>query len=281
MQAAIRYAYMVDVALRDGLPTQENRAEGWGFWRMVAPFIAEQDPAGAATVTAIFDLSKTVAVRLPLPLYRHALMPLIQPDLWRLADREPPRLFTAQAASNNDHYYFCTAKAVIMNALPSGVTSGDIGLLEGTGSIACGGVNRSPPAGGAAFAPPPAGADDCTCSCCDAASCPAYTHGMFYAGAATGCTATACSAHFYFCPDAGAHTTGSRVTAKYGNGLLDTRLVGSQVRREPKPSRKLLLTLIPSIALVLLAHTTTTSWRAGGLHDENPSWLACGLAERP
>jgi hypothetical protein len=74
MQATIRYAYLVDVALRDGLPTQENRAEGWGFWRMVAPFIAEQDPAGAAAVTAIFDLSKTVAVRISSPLHRHALV---------------------------------------------------------------------------------------------------------------------------------------------------------------------------------------------------------------
>lgn len=160
-----------------------------------------------------------------------------------------------------------------MNALPSGVTNGDIGLLEGTGSIACGGVNRSPPAGSAAFAPPPAGADDCTCSCCDAASCPAYTHGMFYAGASAGCTAAACSAHFYFCPDAGAHTTGSRVTAKYGDNRLDTRLVGSQVRCEPEPSRKPLLTLIPSIAHVAGSHLATTTLRASRRASPLPGWL--------
>ena len=147
LQAAIRYAYFVDVALRDGLPTQENRAEGWGFWRTVAPFVAEKDADGAAAVTAIFDLSKAVS------------------------------------NATND-YYFCTAKAVIMNALPAGVSSADIGTLENTGSIACGGVSRSPPAGGAVPAPPPQGPDDCTCSCCDAVSCPSYTHGMYYAGAA-------------------------------------------------------------------------------------------------
>jgi hypothetical protein len=169
-----------------------------------------------------------------------------------------------------------------MDALPSGVTRDDIGLLEGTGSIACAGVNRSPPAGGAAFAPPPAGADDCTCSCCDAASCPAYTHGMFYAGAVAGCTAAACSAHFYFCPDAGAHTTGSRVTAKYGDGRLDTRLVGSQARYQPEPIRNLLLTRISSIARVAGAHLGhQLGARAGFTTSQPPCWLSGGLAKRP
>jgi hypothetical protein len=51
---------------------------------------------------------------------------------------------------------------------------------------------------------------------CAAQACPATTAASFYAGTAGACTASACSAHFSFCPDEGAHTEGSLVAAAYG-----------------------------------------------------------------
>eukprot|EP00854_Cymbomonas_tetramitiformis_P019509 gene19509-23327_t len=115
----------MDIDLRDSLSYQEHRGEGWGFWRVVEPYIAAKDLSGAEGVTDMYDLSKELS-----------------------------------ASTSTDYYYFCLTKNVIMAALPDGVSSDDIGELEGTESIDCSDVKQSPPAGTAA-SPPPSPGDDC------------------------------------------------------------------------------------------------------------------------
>ena len=56
---------------------------------------------------------------------------------------------------------------------------------------------------------------DCTCACCAADACPTLTYNMFFARTPEACTADACSAKFYSCPDGGAHNQGGSVTAMY------------------------------------------------------------------
>ena len=51
IQASIRYAYKMDIDLKQGLSFQEHRGEGWGYWRVVEPYIAAKDSAGAQGVT--------------------------------------------------------------------------------------------------------------------------------------------------------------------------------------------------------------------------------------
>lgn len=114
------------------------------------------------------------------------------------------------------YYYYCVAHRIIMSALPDGVTSSDVGTLEGTSSIDCDGVQQSPPAQAAPASPPPAGPDDCTCNCCHVVQCPIMTVGTFYAGSSNMCTASACRSHFYFCPDQGTHSNGGQVKAMFG-----------------------------------------------------------------
>ncbi|KAK3288890.1 hypothetical protein CYMTET_3644 [Cymbomonas tetramitiformis] len=186
LQASIRYAYKIDVDLASNppAPTGEHRGEGWGFWRIVEPYIASKDADGAKGITDMYDLSKAVS-----------------------------------ASSSSAYYYYCLTKNVIMAALPTGVSSADIGVLEGTGSIDCDGVQQSPPVSSSVVAsPPPGGVDDCTCSCCNAAQCPSRSVGTFYAGSSSACSEAACRAQFYFCPDSGSHTEGSIVEATYGTG---------------------------------------------------------------
>jgi hypothetical protein len=147
LQAALRYAFKTDANLAAGVSTLENRAEGGAFWRVVAPFVAERDAAGAAAITEMYDIRRTVA---PSP--------------------------------TTTHYYYCLTKRVLLGALPVGVTPEDIGTLEDDdGSVSCGEVARSPPA---AVAPlPPHLTPDCTCKCCSADACPVarFTYGIFAA----------------------------------------------------------------------------------------------------
>ncbi|KAK3281988.1 hypothetical protein CYMTET_10251 [Cymbomonas tetramitiformis] len=119
------------------------------------------------------------------------------------------------ASTSTDYYFFCLTKNVIMAALPDGVSSDDIGELEGTESIDCSGVTQSPPAG-TAVSPPPAGHADCTCACCEASDCPVYTYSTFYTGSEAACSADACRSMFYSCPDTESHSDGSDVVAVYG-----------------------------------------------------------------
>ena len=53
LQASIRYAYKIDVDLASNppAPTGEHRGEGWGFWRIVEPYIASKDADGAKGIT--------------------------------------------------------------------------------------------------------------------------------------------------------------------------------------------------------------------------------------
>jgi hypothetical protein len=179
IQASIRYAYKIDIDLMNNLATAEHVGEGWGFWRIVEPYISAKNAAGAQAITDMYDLSKALA-----------------------------------ASSATDYYYYCNTVNVLMGALPDGVTAADIGILEDTEQIMCSGVTQSPPAGAAAPATQP-DVSDCTCSCCDAASCPSMTLGTFYAGSPAACTADACRSQFYFCPDSGTHNAGSEVTADF------------------------------------------------------------------
>jgi hypothetical protein len=181
----LRYAYKVDIDLRDSLPTGEHRGEGWGFWRIVEPYISAKDAEGAQGITDLYDLGKDVA-----------------------------------ASTTTEYYYYCMSYNVLMNALPDGVSAEDIGTLEGTDpSSWCSGVTQSPPVGdGVTPSPPPDGVEDCTCSCCTAAECPTYTYGTFYSGGEGSCTVDMCRSYFYFCPDSGSHSDGSEVNAVYGTG---------------------------------------------------------------
>ncbi|KAK3287329.1 hypothetical protein CYMTET_5153 [Cymbomonas tetramitiformis] len=143
------------------------------------PYIAAKDLSGAEGVTDMYDLSKELS-----------------------------------ASTSTDYYYFCLTKNVIMAALPDGVSSDDIGELEGTESIDCSDVKQSPPAGTAA-SPPPSPGDDCSCACCEASACPTYTYGSFFVGSQAECTAAACRSHLKFCPDTGSHNDGSEVFPFY------------------------------------------------------------------
>jgi hypothetical protein len=187
VQATLRYAYQTDAALAAGISTLQARAEGGAFWRVVAPYVAEYDALGAAAITELYDLSLRV-----------------------------------QASPTSSHYYYCLTKRVLMGALPLGVTAADVGTLEDDDGIACGGVERSPPAASAPL--PPVATPDCTCKCCAAEMCAeaAFTYGIFAAGSQAMCSPSACRAHFSFCPDDGTHNAGAEVLAHFGTGEEDT-----------------------------------------------------------
>ena len=60
-QATIRYAHVfdgdrVDVAVAVGA-ARVHQAEGWAFYRVLAPLVAKVDSAGAATIASYYDLS--------------------------------------------------------------------------------------------------------------------------------------------------------------------------------------------------------------------------------
>lgn len=59
IQAAIRYAHQTDDALAEGdsETARIQQAEGWAFFRVIEPLIAEVDTEAAATVADVFDLA--------------------------------------------------------------------------------------------------------------------------------------------------------------------------------------------------------------------------------
>jgi hypothetical protein len=59
IQSAIKYSAEIDSALANG-KTDDARiwqAEGWAYFRVIEPLIAEVDPGSARAVTAVFDLA--------------------------------------------------------------------------------------------------------------------------------------------------------------------------------------------------------------------------------
>ena len=54
-QATLRYAFKIDNDVKDSLPYAEHQAEGYAFWRVIAPFVEVVDALGAKYVEGIFD----------------------------------------------------------------------------------------------------------------------------------------------------------------------------------------------------------------------------------
>jgi hypothetical protein len=59
VQATIRYAAKVDDALREGNLEQARivQVEGWSYFRVIEPFVAQANPAAAAKIRGYYDLS--------------------------------------------------------------------------------------------------------------------------------------------------------------------------------------------------------------------------------
>lgn len=59
LQATIRYANQIDEALADGdaESARVSQAEGWAFFRVVEPMVADVDPDAAAVISQRFDLA--------------------------------------------------------------------------------------------------------------------------------------------------------------------------------------------------------------------------------
>jgi hypothetical protein len=59
IQATIRYANQIESALADGDVESARiaQAEGWGFFRVIEPLVADVDPAAADVIAGTFDLS--------------------------------------------------------------------------------------------------------------------------------------------------------------------------------------------------------------------------------
>lgn len=110
IQATLRYAYKVDLDLRSGVNTDENRGEGWGFWHIVEPYIAANNKGGAQFIRDMYNLAKPI-----------------------------------KASASNDFHYFCNTKRILMNSLPKGVNTDAIGKLDGTQGIKCDGVKQQFP----------------------------------------------------------------------------------------------------------------------------------------
>ena len=58
IQSAIKYSAEMDVALGQGNLNDARvlQAEGWAYFRVIAPLVAEVNPSAARTVTGVFDL---------------------------------------------------------------------------------------------------------------------------------------------------------------------------------------------------------------------------------
>jgi hypothetical protein len=56
-QSTLRYAYLLDTDNAGARPYAEHQGEGWAFWRVIEPDVASVDSAGAAAVTAVFQIT--------------------------------------------------------------------------------------------------------------------------------------------------------------------------------------------------------------------------------
>jgi len=89
-QNALRYANLLDKDLATGADYTEDLMEGQAFWRVIAPWVAGADAAGAAVMTEMFD--------------------------------------TTKVPNAANHYNYCQAKAIVVTAL--GVSAADLGALD-------------------------------------------------------------------------------------------------------------------------------------------------------
>merc|ERR1740138_1083756 len=58
-QASTRYAFKLDVDRAGALPFLEHQGEGWAFWRVVEPFVADADSSLAASITDLYTVTGT------------------------------------------------------------------------------------------------------------------------------------------------------------------------------------------------------------------------------
>ena len=58
-QCAIRYGLMLDQDVASGADYREHQAEGWAFWRVLAPWVSEVDSSGAQVLDYMFNTATT------------------------------------------------------------------------------------------------------------------------------------------------------------------------------------------------------------------------------
>ena len=58
-QCAVRYALLLDQDVSSGADYREHQAEGWAFWRVVAPWVSQVDSNGAQVLDYIFNTATT------------------------------------------------------------------------------------------------------------------------------------------------------------------------------------------------------------------------------
>jgi len=58
-QCAVRYGLMLDQDVASGADYREHQAEGWAFWRVLAPWLSEVDSSGAQVLDYMFNTATT------------------------------------------------------------------------------------------------------------------------------------------------------------------------------------------------------------------------------
>ena len=58
-QCAVRYGLMLDQDVASGADYREHQAEGWAFWRVLAPWVSEVDSSGAQVLDYMFNTATT------------------------------------------------------------------------------------------------------------------------------------------------------------------------------------------------------------------------------
>ena len=58
-QCAVRYGLMLDQDVASGADYREHQAEGWAFWRVLAPWVSEVDSSGVQVLDYMFNTATT------------------------------------------------------------------------------------------------------------------------------------------------------------------------------------------------------------------------------
>ena len=58
-QCTVRYGLMLDQDVASGADYREHQAEGWAFWRVLAPWVSEVDSSGAQVLDYMFNTATT------------------------------------------------------------------------------------------------------------------------------------------------------------------------------------------------------------------------------
>ena len=58
-QCVVRYGLMLDQDVASGADYREHQAEGWAFWRVLAPWVSEVDSSGAQVLDYMFNTATT------------------------------------------------------------------------------------------------------------------------------------------------------------------------------------------------------------------------------